>query len=173
MPRESFWSDHNVEPKRAYRFILLIDGLPQWIIKDVTKPKFDIEVTEHKYLNHTFKFPATQKFEDITVTLVDPVAPDASHRLMTALFDSGYRYPENRDVRMTLSKSRAVHALGNVAIQQIGADGETIEEWTLVNGWIKSVDFGKLAYAENEMVNISLTIAYDYPRMVPDVTPTF
>ena len=51
-------------------------------------------------------------------------------------------------------------------IKQLGAnDGETLEVWTLINPWILSVEYGQLDYSANEMVEISLTLRYDYATL--------
>ena len=54
---EGFWTDKNTEPKRVYRWIMNIGGIPQWIVKTSGKPKFEVSETEHKYINHTFYYP--------------------------------------------------------------------------------------------------------------------
>ena len=37
-----------------------------------------------------------------------------------------------------------------------------IEEWTLKNAWILSADFGALDYAQEGIMEVKLTIKYDY-----------
>ena len=57
MGSTSFWSDQSIEPKRKSRFILSLGGIEHWIVKSGAKPSFDINVTEHTYLNHKFYYP--------------------------------------------------------------------------------------------------------------------
>ena len=55
-----FWVSQQMEPKRAFRFQIKFDGMPDgasYYASKVTKPQLEISETEHKYLNHNFYFP--------------------------------------------------------------------------------------------------------------------
>jgi hypothetical protein len=97
--------------------------------------------------------------------LADPVQPDSSATTLRILQDSGYAFPLDPNATNTISKAHSVNALGRVMIQQIGADGESIEEWTLVNAWVKEVKLGDLDYSSEDMVNVELTIRYDWAEL--------
>jgi hypothetical protein len=169
-----FWSDVNTEPKRAYRWILLLGGVPQWMIKKVGKPAMTISETEHTYLNHKFWYPGRVEWNTVAVTLADPVEPDAAATMVRIINESGYNLPtdQNAAESSTMSKKNAVGALGSVKIQQIGPDGETIEEWELVNAWIKDVKFGELDYTSDDMVDVELELRYDYAQQNKAGTPS-
>ena len=47
----------------------------------------------------------------------------------------------------------------------ICADGKEIEEWELVNAWIKDVKLGELDYESDDMVDVEIEIRYDYAQM--------
>ena len=89
-----FWSENFGEnaglndPKRNFRFTVEFQGIQAaqggaklWYAKTATKPSFAINAAEHKYLNHTFYYPGNVTWNDITVTMVDPVDPDMSSTL--------------------------------------------------------------------------------------------
>jgi hypothetical protein len=138
-------------------------GVPQWIIKQVNKPNFEAGEAQHKYLNHTFKYPGVVTWQDVNVTLVDPVEPDAAQTMVNIFRNSGYNLPGDPQDTTTMSKARAVAALGRITIQQLGPEaGEIVEQWRLVNAWIKSVNFGDLNYESEELTNIELTLSYDF-----------
>jgi len=162
MASEYFFSNPMSDPKRAQRFIMRINGIPHWIVKKVSKPSFEIGDIEHKYLNHTFHYPGGLRWNKISLTLVDPVSPDASRTMMDIINNSGYRFPDNPNETTTLSKAGAVMSLGRVAISQIGSLGEIVEEWELINAWISSLKFGELDYSAEEMTNIEMEFTYDY-----------
>ena len=157
-----FWSDPQAEPKRAYRWLMFINNLPQWIVKKVSKPSFSITESTHTYINHNFYYPGKVEYEPITVTLVDPVTPDASSRMMQFLRETGYSFPDQAADTSTISKAAAVTSLGNVEIQQLGSNSEVIESITLENAWVKSVNFGDLDYESDDLVNIDLEMRYDF-----------
>ena len=53
-------------------------------------------------------------------------------------------------------------AFGTPRLTQLNADGAQIEEWSLKNAWVESVDFGNLDYSSEEMVNVEMSIRYDW-----------
>ena len=164
----AFWSDPFTmdEPKRVYRWILLMGGVPQWIIKKVKKPSFEVSSTEHKYLNHTFYYPGRVTYETTSVTLVDPVAPDASWTMMEILRHSGYNIPDDANDLNTISKAKATRSLGLVTIKQLDPDGGAVDAFDLINAWVHKVDFGELDYENDNLVDITLDLRYDFAQMV-------
>ena len=77
----NFWTSPNRDPKRNYRFTISIAGLESggiWYAKSATKPKFTVTNTEHNYINHTFHYPGRVVWEPVTITVVDPVDPNAA-----------------------------------------------------------------------------------------------
>ena len=180
----AFWSDASLgtpEPKRSYRWLLYLGDVPQWVVKKVTKPSFSITETSHTYINHNFYYPGKVEWSEVNVTLVDPASPDAVQTMYNALRASGYSPPENQFDTQTISKQRAVNALGQVRIVQLGdqfadesdngamsAGQEFVEEWILYNAWIKDAKFGDLDYTSDELVEIELTLRYDYAKLNGD-----
>jgi len=74
-----------------------------------------VDPTEHKFMGHTFKFPGSVKWEEITLTLVDPGTPDVAQKTLKILSDAGYVFPEEtyETVSMkTMNKAKAVAAVG-------------------------------------------------------------
>ena len=171
----AFWGqDLNIgtrDPKRKFRWRISITGVGQenefiWYAKSVDKPKMEISAdTAHKFLGHTFKFPGSVTWQDINIVLVDPVDPDAGKQLLNMVHNSGYRFPENKNILETISKGKASKGgLKSVTISQIAADeaGTVIEEWQLRNPFIKSVEFDQLNYDEDGLSEITLGLAYDW-----------
>ena len=162
-----FWSDPTTDPKRQYRWLMYINNLPQWIVKQVNKPSYSITESPHVYINHTFYYPGKVEYDPISVTLVDPISPDATEKMVQILKASGYAFPDDPNDTTTISKARAVSALGNVSIQQLGAEGgDVIERIDLRNAWVRSVRLGDLNYESDDLVNIELEIRYDYFEFV-------
>jgi hypothetical protein len=167
MAADLFWSNVNTDPKRRFRFILAIGSIPVWTVKTAVKPKANISTVEHQFINHTFKYPGRVTWDNISVTLVDPVEPDMAYTFLDKLRKSGYQYPTTSNVRGSISKEKSVmDGLGGISIQQINADGTVIEEWFLKNPWLVSVDFGgNLDYNADEMNEITIEVAYDWAEM--------
>ena len=181
----AFWSDttQNVpSPKRNFRWLLFLGGVPSWIIKKVGKPNWNVTETVHEYLNHKFYYPGRIEWQTIDVTLVDPVSPDATQTVSNILRASGYTPPEDQFDTLTLNKADAVSSLGTVRIQQLGtrpsqqgaAPGavnlgggppQAVEEWQLYNCWVKDVKLGDLDYTSDDLTEITLTLRYDFAKL--------
>tara|TARA_R110002074_G_scaffold235137_2_gene407005 strand:+ start:1592 stop:2239 length:648 start_codon:yes stop_codon:yes gene_type:complete len=169
-----FWTDSTTQdPKRNYRFLVSIgnmDNGAQWFAKGVSRPSFTVEKTEHMFLNHTFKYPTRTKWDDITVTLVDPVTPDAVNQTMQIIKASGYdpSILTSADYGTTATKAASVGALGSVTISMVDGvhTGDTslpfLEKWTLNAPFITGVKLSDLAYDNDDLATIELTFAYDW-----------
>jgi hypothetical protein len=177
-----FWSTNFGEegaeyrdPKRKFRFTVEFQGITAgiggaslWYVKTVNKPSFTINTAEHKYLNHTFFYPGSVSWQDVSLTLVDPVEPDMAATLSDIIQLSGYKPPTSpgvEDSMGTMSKAKSAGALGQVTITQIDSNGAQVEQWTLMNAFITEVKYGDLAYGEDDLTELSLTLKYDWARV--------
>jgi hypothetical protein len=174
----NFWNQASLEPKRQFRWLLYISGMPQFIVKTAKKPSFTVNESSHDFLNYKFYYPGRVTWNTVDVTIVDPVQPDSTASLMKIIQTAGYVFPSdfmtegNRSAPATISKKAFVDAMGGqIQLVQIGANtgaqaGQNeIERWTLNNPWLTSVDFGTLDYSSDELVNLSMTIRYDWATM--------
>ena len=53
-------------------------------------------------------------------------------------------------------------SVANLIIEQIDSNNQIVEQWTVKNPFIKSVKFGDLAYGEEDLVNVDVSLSYDY-----------
>ena len=168
-----FYANLSTDPKRSFRFLFFIGGtaggntLQPYTVKQVKKPTFQLEGgPQIKFIQHAFKYPGRVIWQDVTLTVVDPGgSEDAGAALMNALATSGYAYPRTANdnfTKQSISKFKANKGIGKPRIQQIDDDGYKIDEWTLNNAFISQVDFGEVNYESDDIVNISLTIMYDW-----------
>lgn len=162
-----FWTDARMskDPKRKYRFMVILGNMPNgatWFAKRVVKPSPTITEEAHSYLNHKFYYPGRVEWNEVQVTLVDPVSPDAAAATAAILQASGYAPPADFTDTQTISKQKAVNALNAVTIMQIDSDGNNMETWELWNPFIKGIEYGELSYDEDGLSEITLTIRYDW-----------
>jgi hypothetical protein len=161
----AFWSDSNEgmkDPKRQYRWILVNDHIPSWTLKKVGKPSYTVSETSHKYINHTYYYPGRVEWNTISLTLADPVDPDAASTVTEIIRQSGYSPALNAADLDTMSKAKATTALGQIQIQQIDGNGVAVETWTLWNAWIKDVKYGELDYEGDDMTDVEIELRYDW-----------
>ena len=171
---ENFGEDSSLkDPKRNFRFTVEFQGIQAaqggaklWYAKTATKPSFAINAAEHKYLNHTFYYPGNVTWNDITVTMVDPVDPDMSATLSAIVEGSGYKPPASSEDRSSISKAKSAASLGTVIITQLDSDGNPLETWTLWNSFLTEVKYGdSLEYGNDDLTELSVTIKYDWARL--------
>ena len=182
----AFWNLAESEPRRQHRFLLnlplvTVDGEGvnvQYLAKTVTKPAYTISETEHKFLGNTYYYPGAVTWDPVTATLVNSVQPDGNRVLYEALYKSGYFDPIDQSTFFTAggtpgqigigpapgtpNKASALGATGDVSIQEINGFGQPIGTWTLRSPFITNAKFGDLDYAGEEILNLEITIRYDY-----------
>ena len=160
---QQFWSSPQVDPKRSFRYILILNNIPTFFVRTSGKPSFAISNIPHQYMQHTFNFPGKMTWNTISVTLVDPVIPDATAKVIKILQASGYAIPgTDSEARISFTKREATAALGTPQISQLDAKGREIEKWTLINAWIESAKFGDLSYSDEKMLEITMVLRYDF-----------
>ena len=174
-----FWTSALSEPKRSHRFLLYFPRLTSadnefayepYLARDVTKPNYQVSSTPHKFLGNTYYYPGTVTWGTVTANIVNAISPDGNKILYDALIKSGYlKPPTQREVfdnpsqaPGTVNKAMAVDALGNVVIQELSGQGGLVGTWTLENAFITDAKFGDLNYENDNLLNISLTIQYDW-----------
>lgn len=171
----AFWSNPTApEPKRNYRWYVTFDsgnGLLsniRYAVKKVDKPKAKIGEVTHKYLNHSFYYPGRLEWESVNMTMASVTDPDATSTLFQILRNAGYFVPSNVDPgseRASIGKNKFDASIGRLNIFQVNADGVDIEQWTLIKPFFTSVQFGSLDYGNEDIVEISMTIRYDYAEL--------
>jgi len=171
-----FWTKNYSEdpklndPKRKFRFIVNFGGIAgenatAWYAKTATKPSFQISAAEHKYLNHTFFYPGSVTWQDVSITLVDPVDPDVAATFSDIVIRAGYVPPATVKDWHTMSKAKASFALGVVTVTQSDSYGEALETWSLHNGWLSEVKYGDLEYGADDLTEVALTLKYDWASL--------
>lgn len=162
----AFWSERTVEPKRKFRWLLYWSGVPQFVVKSVKKPSYSVSTQAHQFLNYEFNYPGKVTWDPIDITIVDPINPDSTKSLYKILEKSGYVIPSDYQeaAAATVNKKDMVEALGTeIKISQLDADGiNPIETWIIKNPLITKADFDSLDYAQEDLLNITISITYDY-----------
>lgn len=164
----TFWTEASVEPKRKFRWLLYLSGMPQFIVKSVKKPSFKVGSITHQFLNYEFHYPGSVKWDPVSMVIVDPVNPDSAASLYGILEASGYVIPTKylENAAKTISKASMIEALGTeIKIVQLDPEGVATETWTLKNPQLESVEFDQLEYGSDDILNISIGLKYDFATL--------
>jgi len=168
MANSKFWTEAVTEPKRNYRWLLRFKDDIVWWAKTVTVPSYEVSETEHDFMDNKFYYPGRVTWSEISMTLVDPVSPDATSDTLEILTDAGYLVKTLDSVKLgnagvgTLSKKKATGALKTIRMDLMNADGKVLEQWTVHNAFLKSAKYGDLDYSNDELRTIEMTVRYDW-----------
>ena len=161
-----FWTStqgNALEPKRGFRFRVTLFDKVIWWAKDVTQPAASVSVATHDFMAHKFYYPGKVTWNDVSLTLVDPVLPGATTELFKALQDSGYIIPSSEtDGFFSISKATATSNSGNVLIEVLDSEGNALHTWTLNNAFIMSITPSNLSYTDEELMTVAMTLKYDW-----------
>ena len=167
------WANPLTEPKRKFKFILNIAGIPAYVVKTTDRPSVTVGEATHEFLVHNFYFPGRVTWNEINISLVDPIDPDVSKRLLDLVKNAGYVFPSDFSgspsdpnfLRKSLGKSNFIDQLGQVTIDTLNTAGETIETWRLNNVWVKSVTYNQMSYSDKGLIELNLGIRYDWAEL--------
>ena len=143
------------EPKQANRFILYADGVPSYIIKGVSAVGLNQGEVILNHINVLRKVKGKTVWNDVTLTLHDPITPSGAQTIMEWVRLSHESVTGRDGYSDFYKKDLVINALGPV--------GDVVAEWVLKGAFIKTAEFGEYNWdTENHAINITMTLAIDY-----------
>lgn len=158
------WWDNSIAPKRNFKWRMVVDGIPAWVLKTCQQPRFESGEGTAVFLNHTFKYPGRQTWQDIEFTLQDPGDPDMAGRILMMIYNAGYVLPSFQDPDLhpsTVCRKR-FDKLQDMELEQFGCENEILGSWKVYNPWIKNYTPSDLDYENEEVSNVVVTLTYDF-----------
>ena len=152
-PNEIFFTAF--EPKQKNRFILYVDGIPAYLIKGVSGMGFSQEEIVLNHINVYRKIKGKLKWNDLTLTLFDPITPSGAQSVMEWV-RLHHESVTGRDGYSDMYKK-------DITLNVLGPVGDIVSEWVVKGAFIKSADFGEFNWdTEAEAQNISMVLGMDY-----------
>jgi len=142
------------EPKVQNRFIMYIEGIPAYLIKAANRPGFTAGDVVLDHINVERKLKGKVRWNDVNITLYDPVVPSAAQAVMEWVRLS-HESVTGRDGYSDFYKK-------DITFNTLGPVGDKVEEWTLKGAYIATAEFGQMDWATDTQVEISLTLKMDY-----------
>ena len=141
------------EPKRKFRWILMIEGVDAFLMKTAARPTFTTEEITIPWINHHRYIAGKTTFGTMAVTLHDPIAPSGAQQVMEWVrthFESvsgraGYADFYKRDIQLKL----------------LDPIGTVVELWDIKGAFITEANYNDLSYEGSDMVEIALTLRFD------------
>lgn len=144
----------NFEPKMKNRYVMEIDTIPSYLVSAMNRPTIQFETIALDHINVKRKLQGKADWQDITITLYDPIVPSAAQKVMDWIRLGHESITGRRGYADFYKKDITFYLLGPV--------GDKIEQWTLKGAFIQQANFGELSFSSNEVATIELTLAYDY-----------
>ena len=142
------------EPKLKNRFIMEIGGIPAFTIKTASRPQITFEKVELEHMNITKYVKGKGKWQELNITLYDPIVPSAAASVMEWV-RLHHESATGRDGYQDFYKK-------NVNFKVLGPVGDIVEKWTLYGTYIGDASFGDLDFSDSNPVEIALILVYDY-----------
>jgi hypothetical protein len=152
-PNEIFFTAF--EPKQANRFILYMDGIPSFIIKGVSAVSLTQGEVILNHINIQRKVKGKTVWNDITMTLFDPITPSGAQAVMEWV-RLHHESVTGRDGYSDFYKKQ-------LTVNVLGPVGDKVSEWILKGAFVKEATFGDYNWdTENEAKQIEVTLGVDY-----------
>ena len=144
----------NFEPKMKNRYIMEWDGVPGYMVKAAARPSIQFEKVTLDHINIKRQLQGKGEWQDITVTLYDPIVPSAAQSVM--------EWVRLGHESITGRRGYADFYKKDIDFYMLGPVGDKIEQLKIKGAFITSANFGDVAFDSNEPATIELTLAYDY-----------
>ena len=145
------------EPKVANRFIMGIDGIPAYLIKATGRPQINNNPITLDHINLKRKLKGKSEWQDIEVTLYDPIVPSAAQAVMEWV-RLGHESVTGRNGYADFYKK-------TLTIDVLGPVGDKVEKWSIYGAFPSSVNFNATALDWSnggDPLMVSITVAMDY-----------
>jgi len=145
------------EPKVANRFQFKLGdtNVPTYLIKQASRPEISFNTLELPHINMTRKLKGKVSYGDVSLTLYDPISPSGSQAVMEWV-RLHHETVTGRDGYSNVYKKDVIY-------NTLDPSGTRIEEWKLKGAFVTSASFGEASFDNDAPMEISLSLAYDYP----------
>lgn len=145
------------EPKKKNRFILRFPadlGIQEWTVLKATRPKISQNSKEIQFLNTKTYVLGSYSWEDISVTLRDPIGPSTTQAVM--------EWVRLHSESVTGRQGYAAGYKRDLELEMLDPTGAVVEKWILKNAMITTAEFGDLTYTDDELADVTITMKIDY-----------
>jgi phage tail-like protein len=144
------------EPKMKNRYYMEMTsvGIPAYMVKAANRPEIQFETVKIDHINVYRKLKGKGEWQDLQITLYDPVVPSAAQLVMEWVRLS-HESITGRDGYADFYKK-------DIDIFMLGPVGDKVEQWKLIGAFPTQVNFGDLDASSNEVATATMTLTYDY-----------
>ena len=152
-PNEIFFTAF--EPKQANRFVMYIDGIPAYLVKEVGAVSVTQGTVELNHINVSRYVKGKTVWDPISLTLFDPITPSGAQATMEWV-RLHHESVTGRDGYSDFYKK-------DLTFNVLGPVGDIVSEWIIKGALIQSATFGDYNWDTVDTAqNISITVQPDY-----------
>ena len=143
------------EPVQSNRFILVVDGIPAYLVKGVSAISLDQTAVELNHINVQRFVKGKTKWNTVDLTLFESITPSGAQAVMEWI-RLGHESVTGRDGYSDFYKK-------DLTFNVLGPVGDIVSEWVVKGAFPTNVNFGDYSYDDDgTAVNIKMTIRPDY-----------
>ena len=152
-PNEMFFTAF--EPKVANRFIMYVDGIPSYMIKEVGEIKVEQGEIVLNHINTYRKVKGKAKWADVSMTLYDPITPSGAQAVMEWV-RLHHESVTGRDGYSDFYKK-------DLTFNVLGPVGDVVSEWVIKGALITDASFGEYSWDNADAAQeLTFTVQPDY-----------
>ena len=152
-PNEIFFTAF--EPKVANRFIMYVDGIPSYTIKQIAAVSVDMGEIVLNHINVYRKIKGKAKWGDMQMTLFDPITPSGAQAVMEWV-RLHHESVTGRDGYSDFYKK-------DITINVLGPVGDIVSEWVIKGAFIKTATFGDYSWEDDAAAQeLTVSLGMDY-----------
>lgn len=147
----------NYEPLRQNRWLLRFPadlGIQEWWLATAKRPSIKQNVTEIPFLNTSTYVVGRYTWDEMQITLRDPIGPSASQAIM--------EWIRLHSESVTGRQGYAAGYKRDVELEMLDPTGVVVSKWILKNTMCSTSDFGNLDYSQDALATITVTLRFDY-----------
>lgn len=146
---------NSFQPKVKNGFIMSIGDIPTYMVKMVNRPSLKFDVITMDHINIKRKLQGKGEWNDIQLTLYDPIIPSGAQLVMEWIRLSHESITGRRGYADFYKK--------NLTLKLLGPVGDVVEQWSIIGAFINEAAFGDLDWsAGGDVVTVDLTLSMDY-----------
>ena len=149
-----FYTDFEPKTKNRFIFEFTGTGIPSYMVKTGNRPSIQFDKITIDHINTKRQLKGKGEWQDITITLYDPIVPSGAQAVMEWVRLSHESLTGRNGYASMYKKDIDLYMLGPV--------GDKIENWKIKGAFITNATFGDLDAASGDPTEISLTISYDF-----------
>ena len=145
------------EPLKKNRFVLRFPadlGIQEWTLVSAKRPSINQTAVEIQFLNTSTWVLGRYVWDDITVTLRDPIGPSTSQAVM--------EWIRLGSESITGRQGYAAGYKRDVELDMLDPNGVVVQRWVLKNAFVTVADFGDLSMSDDNLAEVTITLKMDY-----------